>query len=128
MNVIFQPPGSKLCGHACVAMVAGVNLERAIEVITHEKSTKTKEIIWALRVLGVRVHKLKRGNPPKGSVSIAKAWESHRKKWQGWHWVVIDKNGNMLDPTWGAFLEVGDMYKITSYLEIHETRISNNKT
>lgn len=45
---IQQPEGSKLCGHSCVAMVLGVSLDEAIEIIGHRKGVRNYEIIRAL--------------------------------------------------------------------------------
>lgn len=120
MKLILQPPQSYLCGHCCVAMVAGVTLAQAIGTIGHLKGTKTKEIVKALETLGIGVNKLKVGKPPKGIVAIVKAWPIGQKKSRGWHWAVIDENGKMLDPGGGNLSHIlyDARYKLTSYLEI----------
>lgn len=135
MNLIQQPWDSKLCGHCCVAMVAGVSLAKVIGAIGHLEGTKTKEIVSALEAFGVGVKKLKVGKPPKGALSIVKAWPINQKKSRGWHWVVIDQRGKMLDPSSGNLSHIlyNERYKLTSYLEIkqtenhHEASISNEK-
>lgn len=53
MNLITQPPGSSLCGQACVAMIAGISLEESIKIFGHSHSSKTKQIIKALKSLGI---------------------------------------------------------------------------
>ena len=37
INYIRQPKGSGLCGQSCLAMILGVSLERAIEILGHAK-------------------------------------------------------------------------------------------
>lgn len=59
MKHIFQPPGSSLCGQTCVAMIAGVSLEESIAAFGKRSGTRTKEVVAALRKLGVNC-----GDPP----------------------------------------------------------------
>lgn len=49
---IQQPEGSKLCGQCCVAMVLGVSLERACELVGHEKASRNYELLNALEKAG----------------------------------------------------------------------------
>ena len=44
----MQHPGSKLCGHAVVAMALGIHLDVAITLIGHQRTTKTRELVKAL--------------------------------------------------------------------------------
>lgn len=53
LSHIKQPDGSSLCGQTCVAMAAGVSLERSIEVFGSRGATRTKQVIKALRELGL---------------------------------------------------------------------------
>jgi len=48
MNLIPQPPGSSLCGQACVAMVAGITLGESILLFGHSHGTRTRELIRVL--------------------------------------------------------------------------------
>jgi hypothetical protein len=50
---IQQPEGSSLCGQTCVAMAAEVSLERSIEVFGSRGGTRTKQVVKALRELGI---------------------------------------------------------------------------
>lgn len=54
---IPQPPGSNLCGQACVAMLAGVTLAESIQVFGTEGRTSWKQVRGALRHFGI-VHRL----------------------------------------------------------------------
>lgn len=45
---VQQPRGSKLCGHSVLAMVRGLSLERAVEIISHRHGTRTRELVSAL--------------------------------------------------------------------------------
>ena len=42
INYIRQPKGSGLCGQSCLAMILGVSLERAIELIGHASKRGSK--------------------------------------------------------------------------------------
>lgn len=45
---VRQPEGSRLCGHSVLAMVLGVPLDRACEVMGHRRGTRTRELVAAL--------------------------------------------------------------------------------
>lgn len=117
-RVIRQPEGSSLCGQACVAMAAGVSLDRAIKVVGHEGGTTTAEVREALRDLGVgcadklRRISRQRPHPPKRAVLAVKGIRNWR-----WHW-VLTWDGEIYDPA-GYNLSDYKHWKITSYLEIY---------
>ena len=50
---IRQPYGSKLCGQTCVAMAAGVTLQKAVIAFGTRGSTTGKAVLIVLRRLGV---------------------------------------------------------------------------
>jgi hypothetical protein len=113
MTPVYQPKRSKLCGHACVAMVAGVSLAEAVLAIGHRRATKTSDLIPTLRKLGVRCGDQLRIAPPDntytGTCIVQLRWPRRRN----WHWVVIH-DGALYDPSpnprgggrLGAYLEI----------------------
>ena len=52
MELVVQPPGSTLCGQACVAMVAGVPLKKGIKAVGHEYATTLYAIRNGLKKFG----------------------------------------------------------------------------
>lgn len=52
MRLQLQPRGSKICGHCCVAMVAGVKLQQVIAQVGHMHGTSAREVGLALRAFG----------------------------------------------------------------------------
>lgn len=117
-SLVRQPQGSSLCGQCCVAMAAGVSLDRAVEVVGHARSrgTYTREIRDALRVLGVgcadrcrRVNRDLCNLPRRGIVTI------HTKGRRLGHWMLL-WDGEMFDPE-NRYPDF-EGWKITSFLEI----------
>jgi hypothetical protein len=97
INWIQQPEGSSLCGQTCVAMIAGITLEESIEVFGKRSATRTKDLVAALRKLGIDC-----GDPPltriKGTmltrtciVKLHFDYQTHTH-WTLWH------NGQFYDP------------------------------
>ena len=62
MNHVQQPEGSNLCGHACLAMVLGIDLEAAKARLGHGRRTRTRELVAALgeHAEGARLRPLKK--------------------------------------------------------------------
>lgn len=48
-----QPENSNLCGQTCVAMIASIPLEASIQVFGTRGRTRTRQLISALRALGI---------------------------------------------------------------------------
>ena len=118
---IIQPPESSLCGHCCVAMAAGVGVERVIEEIGHEDGTTTKELVAALHALNVpcggtllRFSRVKPVLPKRCIVYIHRYGEKGREP-RG-HW-MLSWDGKIYDPG-GRWPEGYANWRITSYLEI----------
>lgn len=120
---LVQPEGSALCGQACVAMAAGVSLDRAIEAVGHgsPRGTCTSEVVRALRALGVpcadrlrRVGRVKPVLPKRGVLAIHRP--AGNKRSVHWHW-MLTWDGEIYDPG-GRWPEGYDGWRITSYLEI----------
>lgn len=119
MNLILQPEGSYLCGQTCVAMIAGVTLEKSIAIFGKRSGTSTKDVVRALRALGVdcgdglilaRTHK----RPPlcMAVLHFDGIWQTHWTIWNGDHFV---------DPSIGLVAEYGEGVRVTSYLPIFRT-------
>ena len=54
MKLVTQPPNSKLCGQCCVAMLAGITLDESIQIIGHQKGTRTKDLVKAFQKLNIK--------------------------------------------------------------------------
>jgi hypothetical protein len=52
MELVTQPPGSTLCGQACVAMVAGVSLKQSCQAFGHKNATTLYAVRRSLKKLG----------------------------------------------------------------------------
>ena len=100
MNLIFQPPGSSLCGQCCVAMAAGISLEESIKVFGHRHATRTKEVAQALNALGIQCpsQRLKpltdRDSWPTRAI-IKEIYGPTRKRKS--HWILL-WDGKVYDP------------------------------
>jgi hypothetical protein len=118
MRLVRQPDGSALCGQSCVAMLADVSLDEAIEAVGHEHGTRTSELRQALASLGVRTasrcRRISRACPayPPTALLVARKNDFRRS-----HWMVM-KDGVVYDPE-GAWPRY-DGWKITSYLEVYD--------
>lgn len=119
---IIQPEGSSLCGHCCVAMAADVSLDRAIEEIGHEHGSTTKDLIGALRSLGVgcadkmqRISKKRPIVPKRAIVLIHRPPDGPHRSWQT-HWMLA-WDGEILDPG-NRWPDAYKNWRITSYLEL----------
>jgi hypothetical protein len=92
-----QPEKSSLCGQTCVAMIAGVTLEKSLEVFGTKGGTKPKQLIDTLKVLGVNcgdsLVKIIRviSKPPICIVRL------HFKESKHTHWTIWYKD-HYLDP------------------------------
>jgi hypothetical protein len=128
---IQQPSGSSICGHCCVAMVLGVQVDKIIQEIGHKHGTKAKELVGVLRNHGVgcapkrKVWTGKNGPLPERAI-LSVSGQSHSR----YHWVLLWDN-EVHDPVCRTpchritFVSIcnprgahGDELRITSYLEI----------
>lgn len=121
MRLVRQPVGSSLCGQCCVAMAAGVSLDRACEVVGHRHGTYTRELVTALRALGVATgDKLKRIRrtapllPCRAVVSIVRYGDTGRRAQAHW---MLTWDGEVLDPG-GSWPDGFKNWRMTSYLEV----------
>jgi hypothetical protein len=119
---VQQPDDSSLCGQCCVAMAAGVSLDRAIEVMGEDEAgTTTVEVVTALRALGVpcadKLKRISRAKPvlPKRAIFAIQRPKKERRK-EANHW-MLSWDGKVYDPG-GGWPEWYKDWRITSYLEI----------
>jgi hypothetical protein len=114
--MIVQPKGSKLCGHCCLATILDIPLEKAIELIGHERGTRTKELTRHFPH-----SKTKRGTPKTYSLCISRpGWKARRGDW---HWIIY-KDGRFYDPERGWIKEEAyDFCKVSSFVEVLTTEI-----
>ena len=89
VNHILQKR-SHTCGHTCVAMLSGKDEEDIIDLIGHDRGTKTKEIVAALDALKIsnskKLIRLSK-NKPISDVAIIKVVPVKRFN-ANWHWVL----------------------------------------
>lgn len=117
MQLVRQPPGSNLCGQACVAMVLGRTLEGVRLLFDRWGLTRTRDLVEALirgGATGLREFRRVRRGVSLPAMAIC------RFRWPGlWksHWVVWAE-GKFWDPeedgTCGA--------RMTAYLPIEWKR------
>ena len=127
MNLVQQPMGSKQCGQACVAMLCGVSIERAIGLVGKKAGTKTKELARACRKLGYhcdsRLSVIGQNYNwllAQENMLVKITWEATKT---AWHWIVVHDR-SIYDPAWGNVITDGfEVFELlqgrpTSYLEI----------
>ena len=91
---VQQPPKSRVCGQACLAMILGVTLGQAIKAVGHKNGTKTALLAKVLRESGAecgsRLIPFRSHGIPTGFTGLVKL------RWRngGWHWMVL----------WGGFV------------------------
>lgn len=85
---VAQPPDTHICGQIALAVITGMSLLDAIQLVGHEKGTKTREIVRALRGLGYtcpdRLGRAK--EPPDLGLGALRRLTGRGD----WHWVVFD--------------------------------------
>lgn len=118
MKLILAPPGSALCGQACVAMAAGVSLRRAIEAVGHERGTHTRDVVRGLEALDVtcsdRCLRVSKHRP----VPVPRALLAFKRGPRLAHWMLL-WDGRVYDPG-GWWPDNMREWRMTSYLPIGE--------
>ena len=108
MTHVQQPPRSKLCGPACVAILAGVTLNEAIVGTGNRRSgSRERHLRAACQSLGLTIgafHKFERSDTsPRGGplLDLLDGPLLCRLRWRdrpnGYHWIVI-KGSYVYDP------------------------------
>ena len=121
MKLVKQTQHDKLCGQCCVAMVLGISLHHAIELVGHKNGTRSNDLIQAIKKESTDYHpdfwRYSKRYTFKNEVAILMvrplADKDHR------HWVVCNK-GKILCPATGRFKSIeeylGNTWKITSVI------------
>lgn len=105
MKRVTQPAGTHLCGQAVVAMLAGLDLEAAVELLGTRGRTTAPRLIHALQARGFRVDLV--AQPRRRSASGRRIYgvfggfgfgrlrSSRDRRWR--HWFAFDAFGRVLD-------------------------------
>lgn len=109
---LFQPDKTGLCGQTCIAMVAGVTIDEAVQVVrvtsVGDPGTSTEQVIAGLKNFGFRLGKVKSYIKKKKKLEVLPEFAimsvvDNRTEWG--HWVVL-KDGFVYDPGIGWPLPV----------------------
>lgn len=124
-----QPPGSRLCGQVAVAALAGVTLEEAVHAVGHRHGSRTRDLVRALRSLGLEplAERCRRMDRPAFGLA-----QVHLPGFSGWHWVAVDGayvyDGNERGPVAFPLYEAAAARqyrpgaRVTSYLPVGRPR------
>lgn len=133
-----QPPGSRLCGQTCVAMITGVSIDKVVEIIGHTRGTRIKELSKGLVKLGYLCdNKLKNLSKKKPILEqlpelaiVNSRWRSEHRKTPGGHWVVWC-NARVYDPEFHFVDKVPQQswltnktWRLTSFAEVKKIDLS----
>jgi len=122
MQLVTQPPGSTLCGQACVAMVAGVTLKASCKAFGHNCATTLFAVRRSLKKLGYQsAEKCQAfGKDPGRLPATCLLMLTYAQAFGGLgHWVVYHA-GQVYDPA-GAiypFAQLLSQAKSITYLRI----------
>ena len=128
LTLISQPPGSNLCGQAVVATLLGITLDASVELFGHSHSTRTRELVTALRANGYTVPGRLVRVSKRRHMFVNSIWKVRWKKSGRSHWVLhwggVDSgrvydtgfyNGGVTPLTWRLGVP---SHKISSFLPI----------
>lgn len=81
MRLVRQPEGSRLCGQACVAMLLGISLDGAVELVGTRRGLRARQIVEALRTGSVHPGPRIMGAPPhdKRTALVTLLWTERRR-------------------------------------------------
>lgn len=120
LNYVSQPEKSWLCGQACVAMLADITLTKSIAIFGKRSGTTTKDVIKALRSLGVncgdKLISLKKQS--KSPVCMVVLHDNTKNT----HWTVYC-NGLYYDPAAGIGNVYPEIVRETSFLPIYNAKV-----
>lgn len=100
MMHVQQPRGSRLCGQTCVAIVAGVSIDRAKELCTggYQRATSEHDLRRGLAALGFTLGTFERcRHPIPGHGGPALARVRYRSRRHGYHWICL-QGATIFDP------------------------------
>ncbi len=148
MRHVGQEDGGSLCGHACLAMLAGQSLAQVVREVGHPEGIITREIVGylrrhRLRAVGDRFGRLPRGVDPPVPVALCQvSWyqptflrwggpfPGYRRDMETRH-LVVWRAGRYWDPDddgvrarWEAERPIDPGFRglMTSYLEVRWRR------
>lgn len=118
---ILRQPTNQTCGQTCVAMLADVPVEEVCAAIGKRGSTKTRDVISALRAFGLRCHHrlVPLSSAPLAVRAVAKV---SPPRGSGWHWVVW-ADGRYFDPQVGLAYEADEFTNLATSLGWRVTSI-----
>lgn len=115
INYISQPT-SLTCGQACIAMLANISIEEAINKMGTDGSTEPIDIINGLRACGVKCGdsfvKITEENPNYPPICVLLVWFPSYGHW------VVHYHGKFYDPEFGLLDECVPHGRIGSYLSV----------
>lgn len=120
MQLVRQ--GRNQCGQACVAMVLGVSLEKAVMLVGRKGLTSTRHLVQAIRSVGgscgSHLVRMAKGRELPETAILLFNHPSGRSHWVVWH------RKKFYDPHAGIFRNIPNYLqdsKLTSFLEIDLT-------
>ena len=130
MRLVRQPKDSNQCGQASVAMLAGLSLRRAIDLVETSGKTTTRQLAGALRRAGLECSgKLRRGKPLGFGHYLAKVrWFSCGNRRKMSHWIVLDRSlrgTTYLDPEMGISGTLLGDGCVSSYMKIEKRGVAD---
>lgn len=118
MDWVYQGKGTRLCGQACVAMIAGITLDEAVKLFGTKGGTRTKHVVDAFNKLGVKTGKLTRVSKKNKKTDLCMVVIhysfSNRK-----HWTIWNKD-KYYDPSIGVLTEYPLSVRETSFLPVYK--------
>ena len=110
----IQKPGEKSCGQHCLAMILGITVKEAIELVGHDKSTTTKELTPHFKAQG-----MKRGHPVGAALCFTK-FKDVKQRGSNWHWCCTLNEHQIYDPCMGVLSR-------EDYFNILDGKFATNK-
>lgn len=103
--VVRQPPGSSVCGPACVATVVGVSLETAVVAVGTRGATSARLLATALARYGYHLGRAQCAPygvlPPSRPGVVAHLLRLNWGRPRPTHWALL-RDGHVLDPAHGV--------------------------
>ena len=123
---LMQPKDTNQCGQAIIAMLGNISINEAIKIMGTAGLTRTKHLIDALKILGLKAGSEKLLRIPRGwvkpklcivHIGFGDRWKKHWTLWNGYEDCYYDPaiEVKIIEP----FYEDGGARKL-SYLEIKE--------
>lgn len=124
---VIQPKGTNQCGQAIIAMLGNISIQEAIKIMGTAGLTRTKHLLIALKILGLKVGSDRLLRIPRGwikpelcvvHIQFGSHWKKHWTLWNGHEDCFYDPaiEAKIIEP----FYEDGGARKL-SYLEVKES-------